>query len=201
MTDKYAAWKTPAPEKTHWFAWLQKRNVHLLAVSLLVIASIFLALTQRHYAQQSLEKAAALPVDVLAEQYSMLLADAVAQKHADAIDAHLTRLVSSPVIRKAAVFDVSGRELSSAISETAPATLDSNTPFPVKMQPIMNPDHIQTGVLQIVFDDDALLEERRQLISADFMLQAALLIIGIISGVIITLLGWRYRYLLQNSNR
>ena len=202
MTDKYAAWKNPAPEKTHWFAWLQKRIVHLIAVTLLIAAIIVVVLMQSRNAQLTLEQAAAAPVTALAEQYDLLLADAVAKQQRDEINTHLKRLVQSPLVRKAVVYDPAGNLLGIASSADSDSDSDSDGHrAPVKMQAVTTPDGIQTGILEMQLNDAILLNGPRALISWAFLLHTALLFTGLFAGILLTLLSWRYRYLLISLRR
>ncbi len=203
MTDKYAAWKSPVPQKTHWFAWLQKRNVHLIALILLFAAAIALALFQYRNAQQSLELAASAPVNALAEQYGLLLGDAVMTRQQEEINSHLIRLVKSPLIHRAAVFDLEGNLLGSAgVKSSIPEAQDpANLPSSVRMMAITAHQQAETAVLQLTVNDSALLNARRELTRSAFSLHAGLLIFGVVTGAVLTLLSWRYRFLLLNKTR
>lgn len=200
MTDKYAAWQRPAPQKTHWFAWLQKRIVHLIALILLLTAAITLALFQIRNAQQSLELAASAPVNALAGQYSLLLADAGVLRQQDEVNRHLDRLVQSPYIHRAAIFDLEGNLLASAGVELSSAGRQERARS-VKMVSIDDKQQVETAMLQLVINNNALLDARRELTLSAFSLHAGLLIFGIVTGAVLTLLTWRYRFLLLKKIR
>ena len=125
MTDKYAAWRTPAPEKKHWFAWLHRRSVHITAFTLLIMALVSLSVIESRHALREAGQAASVPVDVLGEQYALILAGPVYSKNGDVIALHLSRLAETNFILAAAVFDNKGKRLGvvtqkSSVTEESP---------------------------------------------------------------------------------
>ena len=93
--------------------------------------------------------------------------------------------------------------LGSAVSE--PSYVEKQDPAKfedsVRMVSINNKQQVQTALLQLVIDNNALLKAQRQLTSSAFSFHAGLLFFGVITGAALTLLSWRYRFLLLNKIR
>ncbi|MBT81814.1 MAG: hypothetical protein CL587_15645 [Alteromonadaceae bacterium] len=201
MTDKYAAWRTPAPEKKHWFAWLHRRSVHITAFTLLIMALVSLSVIESRHALREAGQAASVPVDVLGEQYALILAGPVYSKNGDVIALHLSRLAETNFILAAAVFDNKGKRLGvvtqkSSVTEESPEQNHLVRLFSVK------DDHgSQTGVLQLTVDSARLLNDEYALLQSERAIQAGILMTGLFAGCILTAAGWRYRYYFINKMR